>query len=101
MRCPSSNRDNPDDAKFCVGCRRSFDRRCAKCGAEKPSDATFCEQCGTRLGAKAEPSAAAERARPVRPRGFITICALVTDIQGVHAGRVFSRERNKPRAPTL
>jgi class 3 adenylate cyclase/tetratricopeptide (TPR) repeat protein len=49
MHCPSCNRDNPDDAKFCVSCGSPFARRCAKCGAENPSDASFCKQCGTAL----------------------------------------------------
>src|SRR6516165_6148019 len=64
MRCPSCNRDNPDDAKFCVGCGSPFARRCAKCGAENPSDASFCKQCGTRL--VAEPVASAAVVVPVR-----------------------------------
>jgi predicted ATPase/class 3 adenylate cyclase len=59
MRCPKCARDNPDDAKFCVGCGNPFGIGCAKCGAENPSDASFCKQCGTRLRTKAAPSAAA------------------------------------------
>jgi len=58
MRCPSCNRDNPNDAKFCVGCGSPFAGRCAKCGAENPSDASFCKQCGTRLVAEPVASAA-------------------------------------------
>ena len=57
MRCPKCARDNPDDAKFCVGCGGALGGRCAKCGAENPSDASFCKQCGTRLVAKAVSSA--------------------------------------------
>ena len=50
MRCPTCNRDNSDDAKFCVGCGNQFDTaRCAKCGAENPFDARFCKQCGARF----------------------------------------------------
>src|SRR5262249_51654096 len=58
MRCAKCARDNPDDAKFCVGCGNPFGSRCVKCGAESPSDASFCKQCGTRLGGIAAPSAA-------------------------------------------
>ena len=63
MRCPKCARDNPDDAKFCVGCGNSFGRRCAKCGAENPADASFCKQCGTRLGGIAAPPASASSER--------------------------------------
>src|SRR5262249_22183430 len=59
MRCPSCNSENPDDAKFCVGCGDSLAGRCSKCGAENPWDASFCKECGTRLVAKAMSSAAA------------------------------------------
>jgi class 3 adenylate cyclase len=61
MRCAKCARDNPEDAKFCVGCGNQFGSRCAKCGAENPADASFCKQCGTRLGGTAAPSAAAAR----------------------------------------
>jgi class 3 adenylate cyclase len=59
MRCPKCARDNPDDAKFCVGCGQPFAIGCPECGAENPSDASFCKQCGTRLRTKAGPFAAA------------------------------------------
>jgi class 3 adenylate cyclase/tetratricopeptide (TPR) repeat protein len=59
MRCPKCARDNPDDAKFCVGCGNPFGIGCAKCGAENPPDAGFCKQCGTGLRTNAAPSAAA------------------------------------------
>jgi class 3 adenylate cyclase len=61
MRCPKCARDNPDDAKFCVGCGNPIGGRCAKCGAENPADASFCKQCGTRLGGVATQSAATAR----------------------------------------
>jgi class 3 adenylate cyclase len=65
MRCPKCARDNPDDAKFCVGCGNPLGGRCAKCGAENPADASFCKQCGTRLGGIAAPSAATARSERV------------------------------------
>jgi class 3 adenylate cyclase len=93
MHCSSCNRENPDDAKFCVGCGSPFAGRCAKCGAENPSDASFCKQCGTRLNAKAVPSAAvavpgpvglsAERADSAALDGERkTVTALFADIKG-------------------
>src|SRR6516225_6514303 len=63
MRCPKCARDNPDDAKFCVGCGNPFGRRCAKCGAENPADASFCKQCGTQLGGVVAPPASASSER--------------------------------------
>jgi class 3 adenylate cyclase len=65
MRCAKCARDNPDDAKFCVGCGNPLGGRCAKCGAENPADASFCKQCGTRLGGIAAPSAATARSERV------------------------------------
>jgi class 3 adenylate cyclase/tetratricopeptide (TPR) repeat protein len=93
MRCPKCNRDNPDDAKFCVGCGNPFAGRCAKCGAENPSDATFCKQCGTRLDGRAGPSAALVGAERVNVRAEQadsaaldgerkTVTALFADIKG-------------------
>src|SRR6516164_7454586 len=93
MRCPSCNRDNPNDAKFCVGCGSPFAGRCAKCGAENPSDASFCKQCGTRLVAEPVASAAvvvpgrvgvsAEQADSAALDGERkTVTALFADIKG-------------------
>src|SRR6516165_2107895 len=93
MRCPSCNRDNPDDAKFCVGCGSPLAGRCARCGAENPSEASFCKQCGTRLVAEPVASAAvvvpgrvgvsAEQADSAPIEGERkTVTALFADIRG-------------------
>jgi class 3 adenylate cyclase len=92
MRCPKCARDNPDDARFCVGCGNRFGRRCAKCGAENPADASFCKQCGTRLdGIVAAPATAsserisvsAEQADSAALDGERkTVTALFADIKG-------------------
>jgi class 3 adenylate cyclase len=93
MRCSNCNRDNPDDAKFCVGCGNPFWGRCTKCGAENPSDASFCKQCGTRLAARVAPSGAfagpervgvrAEQADSATLDGERkTVTALFADIKG-------------------
>jgi class 3 adenylate cyclase/tetratricopeptide (TPR) repeat protein len=66
MRCPKCARDNPEDAKFCVGCGNPFGGRCTKCGTENPADASFCKQCGTRLGRLAAPPAATAGSARVR-----------------------------------
>ena len=93
MRCPKCDRDNPDDAKFCVGCGSPFAGRCAKCGSENPSDASFCKQCGTLQGGRAAPSAAFARPERVSVRDEQTdsaavegerktVTALFADIKG-------------------
>jgi hypothetical protein len=93
MRCAKCARDNPEDAKFCVGCGNPFGGRCAKCGAENPADASFCKQCGTRLGGVATPSAAAARSERISVRSEQTdgaaldgerktVTALFADIKG-------------------
>jgi class 3 adenylate cyclase len=93
MRCAKCARDNPDDAKFCVGCGNPIGGRCAKCGAENPADASFCKQCGQRLGGIAAPSAATARPERISLSGERadsaaldgerkTVTALFADIKG-------------------
>src|SRR5215469_13379323 len=93
MRCPKCARDNPGDAKFCVGCGNPLGSRCAKCGAENPADASFCKQCGTRLAGIVSPPAAtasserisisAEQADSAAPDGERkTVTMLFADIKG-------------------
>jgi class 3 adenylate cyclase len=45
VRCSSCGADNPDFAKFCIGCATPFGRRCSSCGAENPVRAKFCLEC--------------------------------------------------------
>jgi class 3 adenylate cyclase len=45
MRCSKCGAENPDGAKFCVGCGSSFARRCGSCGKENPPGANFCLEC--------------------------------------------------------
>jgi class 3 adenylate cyclase/tetratricopeptide (TPR) repeat protein len=93
MRCAKCARDNPDDAKFCVGCGSPFGIGCKKCGAENPLEASFCQQCGAGLSAKAAPSAtaasserigvSAEQADSAALNGERkTVTALFVDIKG-------------------
>ena len=51
MRCPSCNRDNRPDRRFCVQCGASLEGRCAACGAQHEPDEGFCGSCGARLRA--------------------------------------------------
>jgi class 3 adenylate cyclase len=91
MRCSNCDRENPDDARFCVACGNTFTVSCKKCGAENPPDANFCRQCGAQL-AKREPAVArATQPHPgiaTREPGTVlegerkTITALFADIKG-------------------
>jgi class 3 adenylate cyclase len=46
MQCPECQRNNPEDARFCLGCGTRFVLVCRSCGTELPGDARFCLQCG-------------------------------------------------------
>jgi class 3 adenylate cyclase/predicted ATPase len=49
MRCPSCHSENPENARFCIGCGAAFARRCVKCGFENLPQAKFCGRCGAEL----------------------------------------------------
>ncbi len=55
MQCVSCGQDNPDGARFCVKCGKSFDPAsvttvsCPLCGKENLREATFCAFCGASL----------------------------------------------------
>ena len=46
MECPGCRRENPVDARFCMGCGRALANACAACGADLGADANFCPRCG-------------------------------------------------------
>jgi double zinc ribbon protein len=46
MQCPQCEQDNPQQARFCMGCRAGLTDRCAKCGTELPTAARCCPGCG-------------------------------------------------------
>jgi class 3 adenylate cyclase len=46
MQCPECQRNNPGEARFCLGCGTRFVLVCRSCGTELPGDACFCLQCG-------------------------------------------------------
>jgi ribosomal protein L40E len=72
-KCPECGKDNKEDAKFCVGCGKSFEEKsieikpediknesdtkiCSSCGSEIPKNAKFCVVCGeTQSDTKEEP----------------------------------------------
>ena len=64
MHCPSCERDNPVDARFCNGCGTALRLACAQCGRENDEDARFCNGCGAMLGAGDVPSTAPQDYTP-------------------------------------
>ena len=53
MTCPRCQQDNPDHARFCLGCGARLALACGSCGAELPGGARFCLQCGHAVAAGA------------------------------------------------
>src|SRR5712692_8623519 len=65
MLCRKCSAENPQDAKFCIRCGTSFQRRCEKCGYQNPPDARFCAQCGAPLDAAPAEAPVTERIQPL------------------------------------
>jgi ABC-type oligopeptide transport system substrate-binding subunit/class 3 adenylate cyclase/tetratricopeptide (TPR) repeat protein len=78
MRCPKCNKENPEDATFCMKCGAKLTLACAQCGTELPldPDARFCLKCGSQLTAPpaataaAPPDAIVERLQRLVPREY-------------------------------
>ena len=66
MRCPSCDRENNADAKFCKGCGDSLASVCPSCGDQLDSDASFCDKCGASV-AEAEASTTSPEPSPALP----------------------------------
>ena len=66
MKCPTCEADNPQGARFCMGCGASLRNACPECGTELPANAQFCFNCGHQLGKAAAPAAA--RTEPTQRR---------------------------------
>ena len=51
MRCPSCDRENPDNAKFCSECAASLetDVDCSSCGTSNAPGSKFCNECARPL----------------------------------------------------
>ena len=50
MTCPSCQRENRPDSRFCLACGGALPAVCAGCERELPADAHFCDSCGRRVG---------------------------------------------------
>jgi class 3 adenylate cyclase/tetratricopeptide (TPR) repeat protein len=65
--CASCGEDNPDRARFCLGCGSALAAVCAACGEENPGRAKFCLGCGAALA----PAAAAAAPPPPPPEPVV------------------------------
>jgi class 3 adenylate cyclase/predicted ATPase len=77
MQCPKCNRQNPEDASFCMKCGARLDLVCPQCGAELPRDpdVRFCFKCGREIEPLPEapgvvPGTLAERLQRLVPKEF-------------------------------
>ncbi len=64
MICPQCGTENPEGAKFCMGCAARLVVVCAECGVELPPSARFCFNCATPVA----PLDAAESEEPEQDR---------------------------------
>src|SRR6266511_2026043 len=51
--CVRCGVENPDRARFCLGCGAPLSAECASCGELNPAQARFCLACGAALAAEA------------------------------------------------
>ena len=77
MICPECGTENPEGARFCMGCAARLVLVCAECGAELPPRARFCFNCATPVpGAEPpesqgrQPEGLAERLRRLVPQEY-------------------------------
>ncbi len=56
MICPSCQRENPTEARFCMQCGVRLALACAQCGAELPAAAGFCISCGRSVAPASAPA---------------------------------------------
>ena len=50
MICTNCEAQNPDGAKFCMGCGAKLQNNCPQCNTELPVGAKFCFNCGFQIG---------------------------------------------------
>jgi class 3 adenylate cyclase len=71
VRCPGCERENPDEARFCLQCGAHLIISCPACGVALPLGARFCLECGravtaTRVPASYTPRHVSEQILAVR-----------------------------------
>ena len=47
--CSACGEANSKNAKFCIGCGRTFEFNCSRCGESLPERAKFCSECGHKV----------------------------------------------------
>jgi class 3 adenylate cyclase len=55
VTCSRCRRDNPSQAKFCLGCGARLALGCPRCATALPADAAFCMECGHVVAAATGP----------------------------------------------
>jgi class 3 adenylate cyclase len=68
MHCPSCQRENPPQARFCNGCGAALEAQCGACGHANPLDSSFCNACGQRIGQAPEASEPIPTPRAYTPK---------------------------------
>jgi class 3 adenylate cyclase/tetratricopeptide (TPR) repeat protein len=68
MHCPSCQRENPQQARFCNGCGAALEAQCGACGHANPPDSSFCNACGQRIGPVPEASEPSPTPRAYTPK---------------------------------
>src|SRR5687768_170736 len=94
MECEACGTQNPERARFCMGCGAKLQARCPGCGEAVVEGARFCIACGTPLadGAPAPAPAAPSPAPLPEERRWVTV--LFADMAGYTA----MSERMDPEA---
>lgn len=55
IKCNECNRENREEARFCIACGASLQKHCPACGAVPQPEADFCDACGASLKDSAIP----------------------------------------------
>jgi len=56
IKCNNCQKNNTEEAKFCVECGTKLELLCQSCGKENPPTHKFCYECGHKLSESAKPS---------------------------------------------
>jgi predicted ATPase/class 3 adenylate cyclase len=75
MICQKCNTENPDQAKFCMGCGDALQNLCPECGTELPAGAKFCFSCGAKV-AEPAPTPVSTTPEPAPPANPATTAAV-------------------------
>lgn len=82
MKCKNCQRENPDSAKFCVGCGAPLEAPvsfCANCGSKLDPSAKVCPSCGAQVISAAPVSAGSPQGTP-QPASEYSTAGLVIKI---------------------